>query len=135
VKPRVALGDTSAGTVRTASQNVCSSVRGIAAAVASFYAVHHGRSFGTRLYDGKPPLKSIALVAFPQADPAQGRRRGRDKHGHSARFDRQHPQFACGFEKWNKKKKVSGAGFTLMPRIRASGGSKTATRSRRLGER
>jgi valyl-tRNA synthetase len=70
VKPRVALGDTSAGTVRTASQNL------VALFEASLRLLHPFMPFITEeiwqaVYDGKPPLKSIALAAFPEADPAQ----------------------------------------------------------------
>ena len=70
VKPRVALGDTSAGTVRTASQNV------VALFEASLRLLHPFMPFITEeiwqaVYDGKPPLKSIALAAFPQSDPSQ----------------------------------------------------------------
>jgi len=70
VKPRVALGDTSAGTVRTASQNL------VALFEASLRLLHPFMPFITEeiwqaVYDGKPPLKSIALVVFPEADPAQ----------------------------------------------------------------
>ena len=68
VKPRVALGDTSAGTVRTASQNLVTLFE------ASLRLLHPFMPFITEeiwhaIYDGKPPLKSIALAAFPQADP------------------------------------------------------------------
>jgi valyl-tRNA synthetase len=45
-------------------------VRGVVAVAASRDAVHHGRNLHA-IYDGKPPLKSIALAAFPQADPEQ----------------------------------------------------------------
>jgi len=70
VKPRVALGDTSAGTVRTASQNL------VALFEASLRLLHPFMPFITEeiwqaVYDGKPPLKSIALAVFPEADPAQ----------------------------------------------------------------
>jgi len=69
IKPRVALGDSSAGTVRTASQNL------VALFEASLRMLHPFMPFITEeiwhaVYDGKPPLKSIALAAFPQADPA-----------------------------------------------------------------
>jgi len=69
VKPRVALGDTSAGTVRTASQNL------VALFEASLRLLHPFMPFITEeiwqaVYDGKPPLKSIALAAFPEVDPA-----------------------------------------------------------------
>src|SRR6267154_1272961 len=70
VKPRVALGDTSAGTVRTASQNL------VGLFEASLRLLHPFMPFITEeiwqaVYDGKPPLKSIALVSFPEADGAQ----------------------------------------------------------------
>ena len=69
MKPRVALGDTSAGTVRTASQNL------VALFEASLRLLHPFMPFITEeiwqaVYDGKPPLKSIALAAFPEVDPA-----------------------------------------------------------------
>jgi len=69
VKPRVALGDTSAGTVRTASQNL------VALFEASLRLLHPFMPFITEeiwqaVYDGKPPLRSIALAAFPEVDPA-----------------------------------------------------------------
>ncbi len=37
------------------------------------------------VFDGKPPAKSIALVAYPQADPAQMDTASRDGNGDSAR--------------------------------------------------
>ena len=70
VKPRVALGDTSAGTVRAASQNL------VALFEASLRLLHPFMPFITEeiwhaIYDGKPPYKSIALTAYPEADQAQ----------------------------------------------------------------
>ena len=69
IKPRVALGDTSAGTVRAAAQNL------VALFEASLRLLHPFMPFITEeiwqaIYDEKPPLKSIALAAFPHTDPA-----------------------------------------------------------------
>jgi valyl-tRNA synthetase len=70
VKPRVSLSDTTAGTVRTGSQNL------VALFEASLRMLHPFMPFITEeiwhaIYDGKPPLKSIALASYPLADPAQ----------------------------------------------------------------
>jgi valyl-tRNA synthetase len=70
VKPRVSLSDTTASMVRTGSQNL------VALFEASLRMLHPFMPFITEeiwhaIYDGKPPLKSIALAAYPLADPAQ----------------------------------------------------------------
>ena len=69
-KPRLSLGDSSAGAVRTASQNLVSLFE------ASLRMLHPIMPFITEeiwhaIFDGKPPLKSIALAAFPEPDANQ----------------------------------------------------------------
>ncbi len=44
------------------------------------------------IYDGKPPLKSIALAAYPQADESADRSRRRNRDGDPAGSDRQRAQ-------------------------------------------
>ena len=44
------------------------------------------------IYDGKPPLKSIALAAYPQADEKQIDLAAETQHGDPAGPDRQRPQ-------------------------------------------
>jgi len=66
----VALGDTSAGNGAHGSQNL------VALFEASLRLLHPFMPFITEeiwqaVYDGKPPLKSIALAAFPEADSAR----------------------------------------------------------------
>ncbi len=70
IKPRLSLGDSSAGAVRTACQNLVSLFE------AALRLLHPFMPFITEeiwhaVYDGKPALLSVALAAFPAPDPAQ----------------------------------------------------------------
>ncbi len=50
------------------------------------------------MYDGKPPLKSIALAAYPQAMKKQIDLAGGNGDGDPAGSDRERPQCAGGVE-------------------------------------
>ncbi len=71
IKPRLMFEE---GTDRTAAEVACRNL--VTLFEASLRLLHPVMPFITEeiwhaIYDGKPPLKSIALAAFPQADPKQ----------------------------------------------------------------
>ncbi len=71
IKPRLMLEE---GADNSAAQVACSNL--VALFEASLRLLHPVMPFITEeiwhaIYDGKPPLKSIALAAFPQSDPKQ----------------------------------------------------------------
>ena len=70
IKPRLHVG----GTHESAAQTACSNL--VSLFEASLRLLHPVMPFITEeiwhaIYDGKPPLKSIALAAYPQADEKQ----------------------------------------------------------------
>ena len=98
IKPRLNFEE---GADKSAAQAACANLVNLFEA--SLRLLHPVMPFITEeiwqaMYDGKPPLKSIALAAYPQADEKQIRSRRRDRDGDPAGSDRQRAQSAGGVE-------------------------------------
>ena len=113
------------GADKSAAQVACGNL--VALFEASLRLLHPVMPFITEeiwhaIYDGKPPLKSIALAAFPQADPKADRPEVRDAHGGAAGSDRQRAQFA-------RRNEGRAQGEGADPDLRARAGDSRADRA------